>query len=216
MWAMQLAVAFNGCVRSITKFSRLGRLVLRRLDAKWHKQFVAKQLTARSSQQSRISSKTGSRTRAPKTQYAALPYRLTKARGIEFLLVTSRETGRWIIPKGWPIGGLKPAKAAAREAYEEAGVRGIVSTRAIGEYAYTKEYRALGRTLPCKVMVFALLVRRQRRTWPEAHQRRSRWVRPRRAASLITEDGLRSLIAKFARHVIVGHAWARSKDMVRS
>ena len=53
-------------------------------------------------------------TRASKTQYAALPYRLTKTRGIEFLLATSRETGRWIIPKGWPIGGLKLAKAAAR------------------------------------------------------------------------------------------------------
>jgi 8-oxo-dGTP pyrophosphatase MutT (NUDIX family) len=174
-------------------------LILRRLDAKWHKQVVVKQHTTRSTQHSRISSTTtDSRTRATNTQYAALPYRLTKVRGIEFLLVTSRETGRWIIPKGWPIGGLRPPKAAAREAYEEAGVRGIVTTRAIGEYSYTKKYRALGQTLHCKVRVFALLVRSQRRIWPEAHQRRSRWVRPRKAARLITERGLRSLIASFA------------------
>jgi len=152
-----------------------------------------------SKQQSRVSSKKKNNTRsgAIQKQYAALPYRVTKTRGIEFLLVTSRDSGRWIIPKGWPIAGLKPARTAAQEAYEEAGVRGVVGTKAIGEYSYTKEDRTLGRTLPCKVTVFALLVRRQRRTWPEAHQRRTRWVRPRKALSLIAEKALRLLVAGF-------------------
>jgi ADP-ribose pyrophosphatase YjhB (NUDIX family) len=47
------------------------------------------------------------------------------------LLVTSRETGRWIIPKGGPIKGFKPAKTAAREAYEDAGALA---------YAYDYDY----------------------------------------------------------------------------
>jgi len=62
-------------------------------------------------------------------QYGALPYRLTKTRSIELLLVTSREAKRWIIPKGWPIDGLKPFKSAAQEAYEEAGIHGIIGKR---------------------------------------------------------------------------------------
>jgi 8-oxo-dGTP pyrophosphatase MutT (NUDIX family) len=65
-------------------------------------------------------------------QYGALPYRFTKSGAPEILLVATRQTKRWIIPKGWPIKGLKPAKSAAREAYEEAGVRGSVKTKAIG------------------------------------------------------------------------------------
>ena len=143
---------------------------------------MSKKRVSRSCQQSRISSKrkNNSLSGTVQTQYAALPYRVTKARGIEFLLVTSRESGRWIIPKGWPIAGLKPAGTAAREAYEEAGVRGTVGTKAIGVYSYNKEDRTRGRTLLCNVKVFALLVRRQGRTWPEAHQRRIIWVRQER------------------------------------
>jgi 8-oxo-dGTP pyrophosphatase MutT (NUDIX family) len=69
---------------------------------------------------------------AIRVQYGALPYRLDDGGSIKVLLVTSRETKRWIIPKGWPIKGLKPSKAAAREAYEEAGVRGRIAGRAFG------------------------------------------------------------------------------------
>src|SRR5258708_16445379 len=64
-----------------------------------------------------------------RVQYGALPYRLNDDGSVEVLLVTSRETKRWIIPKGWPIKGLKPSKAAAREAYEEAGLRAPVPAR---------------------------------------------------------------------------------------
>ena len=57
-----------------------------------------------------------------RVQYGILPYRRTKPNSLEVLLITTRQSRRWIIPKGWPIKGLKPVKSAAREAYEEAGV----------------------------------------------------------------------------------------------
>ena len=119
------------------------------------------------------------------------------ARSIELLLVTSRETRRWIIPKGWPIDGLKPFNSAAQEAYEEAGIRGSVGKTAIGTYSYKKATG--GRAISCKVTVFPLLVRDQRRKWPEQHQRRTKWVSPRKAIALITEKGLRALILEFRR-----------------
>ena len=113
------------------------------------------------------------------------------------LLDTSRETKRWIIPKGWPIEGLEPFAVAAREGYEEAGIRGIVGEKAIGTYSYKKADRVRGRTISCRVRVFPLLVRRQRRTRPERHQRKTKWVSIRRAASLIAEEELRALISVF-------------------
>jgi 8-oxo-dGTP pyrophosphatase MutT (NUDIX family) len=95
-----------------------------------------------------------------RTQYGALPYRLTKGRSLELLLVTSRQSKRGIIPKGWPIKGLKPAPSVAREAYEEAGIQGLVG-KAIGTYIYGKEADDDGKTVLCEVTVFLLLVRRQ-------------------------------------------------------
>jgi 8-oxo-dGTP pyrophosphatase MutT (NUDIX family) len=53
-------------------------------------------------------------------------------------LVTTRRTKRWIIPKGWPIKGLKPSKTAAREAFEEAGVSGRVGAKPLGVFTYEK------------------------------------------------------------------------------
>ena len=72
-----------------------------------------------------------------RTQYAALPYRMREA-VLEVLLITSRETGLWIIPKGWPHKGLSPHAVAVREAYEEAGLRGKIKGRALGAYRYEK------------------------------------------------------------------------------
>src|SRR5258708_7732746 len=71
-------------------------------------------------------------------QYGALPYRFTPEASLEILLVTTRQTKRWIIPKGWPIKRLKPAKSAAREAFEEAGVRGKIGMKSVGLFAYEK------------------------------------------------------------------------------
>src|SRR6476620_6477998 len=74
----------------------------------------------------------------PKSQYAALPYRRRAHSLVEILLVTSRDSGRWVIPKGWPIPGLAAHNSAAREAMEEGGVLGQVGDHAIGIYHYNK------------------------------------------------------------------------------
>ena len=130
-------------------------------------------------------------------QYGALPYRFTKSGAPEILLVTTRQTKRWIIPKGWPIKGLKPAKSAAREAYEEAGVRGSVKTKAIGIFSYEKRLDEDGITIPCDVRVFPLLVKRKSKTWLESEQRIAQWLEPAVALSLVEEESLRSLISSF-------------------
>ncbi|HEX2018774.1 MAG TPA: NUDIX hydrolase, partial [Aurantimonas sp.] len=70
-------------------------------------------------------------------QFAALPFR-TDADGVEVLLVTSRDTGRWVIPKGWPMKNRRPHRAAAIEAFEEAGVVGKASKVPMGTYDYDK------------------------------------------------------------------------------
>jgi len=136
-----------------------------------------------------------------RVQYGALPYRFTSAGSLEFLLVTSRQTKRWIIPKGWPIKGLKPARTAAREAYEEAGVRGAVSAEPIGAFSYEKRLEASGGTVPCEVKVFSMIVKRQFETWPEAHQRESQWFQPAGALSAVTEEALAALIASFVEKI---------------
>ncbi|MGA0606213.1 NUDIX hydrolase [Phenylobacterium sp. VNQ135] len=134
--------------------------------------------------------------REPKTQYAALPWRRTPA-GVEVLLITSRETKRWVIPKGWPIKKLKPPASAAQEAMEEAGVAGPTSRKAIGVYHYDKRLRS-GRTQHVRVLVFALEVAELKDAWPEQHQRERRWATPAEAAGLVDEKELKKLLAGFA------------------
>ena len=134
---------------------------------------------------------------ATRVQYGALPYRLDHDASIRVLLVTSRETKRWIIPKGWPIKGLKPSKAAAREAYEEAGVRGRIAGRAFGHYVYEKWLEDRRTPVPCQVEVFPLLVKRQSKDWPEAKQRTARWFSADEAAALVDNDQLYNLIRQF-------------------
>ena len=144
--------------------------------------------------------------RAPSTQFAALCWRRRKKR-VEVLLVTSRETGRWIAPKGWPIEGLAPAGAAAREAWEEAGARGRVDELCLGIYTYVKALREDGEVvggLPCAVAVFPLEVEKLARDFPEAGQRRRRWMSRRKAASRVTEPELARLIAAFDPAVLGG------------
>jgi 8-oxo-dGTP pyrophosphatase MutT (NUDIX family) len=130
-------------------------------------------------------------------QYAALPWRL-KAGTLEILLVTSRQSKRWIIPKGWPIEGLSAPAAAAQEAFEEAGLVGKVSFERLGSYHYFKRLKN-GVTVPCKVDVYPLEVMRQRREWPEKHQRTLKWCAAVEAATAVTEADLKLLIRRFAR-----------------
>jgi 8-oxo-dGTP pyrophosphatase MutT (NUDIX family) len=134
---------------------------------------------------------------AARLQYAALAYRKTKANGLEILMITSRETKRWIIPKGWPIKGMRSCDSAAQEAYEEAGVRGTIGRRPIGTYTYDKRLEPPSVAVPCEVHVFALRVRRQQETWPESGQREMRWCQPDEAIAIADDSELRALIGRF-------------------
>jgi 8-oxo-dGTP pyrophosphatase MutT (NUDIX family) len=136
---------------------------------------------------------------AVRVQYAALPYRFNQAAALEILLVTTRQSQRWIIPKGWPIKGLRPPKSAAREAYEEAGVRGKTGTKPVGTFNYDKMLDEHGMQVRCEVRVYPLLVRRQSAAWPEAEQRLVQWADLSKAISLIEEAGLKSVITAFAK-----------------
>lgn len=135
--------------------------------------------------------------REPKTQYAALPWRRTPAGGVEVLVITSRETKRWVIPKGWPIKKLKPPASAAQEALEEAGVTGQTTRKALGVYHYDKRLRS-GRTQHLRVLVFGLEVVEERDEWPEKGQRERRWTTPAEASELVDEKELKRLLAAFS------------------
>ena len=129
-------------------------------------------------------------------QVAALPIRTTDA-GVEIMLVTSRETGRWVSPKGWPIKDVPDHKAAAMEAMEEAGCKGKMGKRTIGSYKYFKRMSAHFELL--SVDVYLLQVRHMADDWKEAHERQRRWFRPDDAASLVMEPGLTALIQGIAK-----------------
>ena len=132
----------------------------------------------------------------PRNQYAALPFRAVDR--IEVMLVSSRETRRWVLPKGWPMKGRTPHGTAAREALEEAGLVGDISKEPIGTYHYLKR-RKNGSTTPCRVTVFPMRVVRQRKSWPEKDQRVTKWFPLSEAASLVHEEELQDVIRNFAR-----------------
>jgi ADP-ribose pyrophosphatase YjhB (NUDIX family) len=128
-------------------------------------------------------------------QYAALPYRVD-GRRVRVALITSRGSRRWVIPKGWPIGGLTPQDTAAIEAAEEAGLIGRVEAEALGSYRYLK--RAKGEQVRAvQAIVFPFLVEDQSDTWKEADQRLVRWFDYRDAASAVAEASLKRLIRQF-------------------
>ncbi len=127
-----------------------------------------------------------------RSQIAAMPIRRLPGGGLEVLLVTSRTTRRWIVPKGWPIKGLTDPEAAAREAYEEAGVVGHIVKEPAGRYSYWK--RMSDHFVLCEVTLFLLDVERQLPTWAEQGQRESRWFSPEDAADLVDEPELASAI----------------------
>jgi 8-oxo-dGTP pyrophosphatase MutT (NUDIX family) len=129
-------------------------------------------------------------------QYAALPWRRTKA-GIEILLITSRETRRWVIPKGWPMITLAAPDAAAQEAFEEAGVRGEIDPTPLGAFRYRKRLKS-GKSEPCRVDVYPLAVAIEEAVWPEKRQRTRRWLPALEAARMVEEVGLRRIIEAFA------------------
>lgn len=130
-------------------------------------------------------------------QVAALPVRLTEGGQIEVLLVTSRDSRRWIIPKGWPMKGKKRHEAAAIEAEEEAGVLGTIQSKALGHYIYSKQ-QADGQVFECRVAVYALNVTKELADWAEKGQRDIQWVSSEIAADLVLEPDLSSLLQKIS------------------
>ena len=86
-----------------------------------------------------------------------------------------------------------PHEAAAREAFEEAGLKGTVDARAIGFYEYDKKLKD-GAIVACRVDVYPMRVTKQRRRWPEYEQRETRWFSPAEAAASVQEAELAVLI----------------------
>jgi len=128
-------------------------------------------------------------------QIAALPYR-SSGGTITVLLVTSRQTRRWVLPKGNKPSGLPRHAAAALEAEEEAGVRGAACPTPIGSYRYRKT-RWTGASLMVDVEVFPIAVTDELPDWKERAERERRWFDIAEAAAAVDEPDLRSLILGF-------------------
>jgi 8-oxo-dGTP pyrophosphatase MutT (NUDIX family) len=133
----------------------------------------------------------------PRLQYAALPWRLVGA-GVEILLASSRDTRRWVIPKGWPMKGVKAHMAAAIEAREEAGLTGKIEKTKIGSFHYHKRLKN-GADILCRVDVFPMQVLRQAKHWPEQGQRVTQWFTYADAAEEVLETELKALILAFGK-----------------
>jgi len=133
------------------------------------------------------------REKALNLQYAALPYRRLGNAAIEVMLITSRDTGRWVIPKGWLGEGLAERESAEREAREEGGLVGRMGDRPIGRYHYDKRLPD-GSAVLCSVEVFALEVERQLKSWPERNERQTRWFVLQEAADAVDEAELADII----------------------
>jgi 8-oxo-dGTP pyrophosphatase MutT (NUDIX family) len=130
--------------------------------------------------------------RSADTQSGALPYRVGAA-GVEVMLITSRETKRWVIPKGWPMPGKKPHQVAAIEARQEAGVTGVVAKKSIGVYPYSKSLPDGSQRLVF-VEVFPLRVTSEMGTWRETAERHRQWFPQNEAAELVDECSLAHII----------------------
>jgi len=134
-------------------------------------------------------------------QAGAIPFRV-EADGLRVLLMTSLETGRWVIPKGGIEPGESAWRAAEREAFEEAGVKGIIHKTALGNYTYGKRLRS-GGIRPAVVEVFPLEVRRQLKKFPERGKRRLEWVTIPAAADLVEEPGMVAILLRLGEMVVV-------------
>jgi 8-oxo-dGTP pyrophosphatase MutT (NUDIX family) len=124
-------------------------------------------------------------------QVAALCWRKRKGKR-EVLLITSRETRRWVIPKGWPMESLKDFNAAKTEAFEEAGVTGRISRQPLGRFRYNKIKGDVA--TPVSVTVYGLEVAVLHSNWPERRERKRDWFAPADAAERVVEVGLKSII----------------------
>lgn len=131
-------------------------------------------------------------------QSGALPWRVKrgkKSRTAEVLLVTGRRSGRWMIPKGWPVEGKSLADSAAQEAFEEAGIKGKVDPRPIGTFRHVKQHLLFGR-MEVDIQVHPLAVKRELGEWPERGERTRKWFRVEEAAERVDSEELKGLIVR--------------------
>ena len=128
-------------------------------------------------------------------QAAALCYRTERGK-TEVLLITTRGSGRWIIPKGWPIAGLTSAQSAAQEAWEEAGVKGACAPDCLGQFTYFKHESGM-QPLLCLVDVFPLRVQTIHAEYPECVARKRRWFAPKKASLRVSDPELSSVLRNF-------------------
>ena len=145
----------------------------------------------------------------PRPQFAALPWRLVDGQ-LEVLMITSRLSRHWLIPKGWPMRGKSNAQAAAREAFEEAGIKGVISPKPIGQYEYQKLVPEQAPIL-CRVDVFALMVEKELAKWPEAANRDRQWMPIAAAATVAFESGLAALLATIDSVTLIGASTATGR-----
>ena len=132
-------------------------------------------------------------------QVGVLPYRYTPEGGVEFLLITSRATNRFVIPKGWQIKGKTDPQSAGKEAEQEAGIVGRAQTSPIGEYQYWKRLRTS--FVPVTVRVFAMRVEGELPQWRERKERKRAWLTPEQAAMLVEEPALSALLLRAPRDI---------------
>lgn len=133
--------------------------------------------------------------RPARLQVAALCHRGVGV-DLRILLVTSRDTGRWVLPKGWPIRGLDAPGAAMQEAWEEAGVRGGTPwNEPIGTYIYEKMISE-GWGVTVRTLVFPVAVAELEDDYPESDQRRRVWVTPQDAAEMVNEPELKEILSQ--------------------
>ena len=130
-----------------------------------------------------------------RTQFAALCFRVKNDK-TQILLITSRGSGRWIIPRGWPMDNKTPSQAALTEAWEEAGVKGKAYEISLGLYSYTREIGDEG-SVPCVAMVYPVKVKSLEKKFPEAGQRKRSWLGVDKAAERVDERELANIIRSF-------------------
>ena len=133
------------------------------------------------------------RPRPRRRQVAALCYRMSDE-GKQVLLVTSRGTGRWIVPKGWPVPGKDGPGSALQEAWEEAGVSiAEIEPSPVGQYDYAKGL-ANGASIPIETQVYLTHVTGLKDAYPEADERCRAWFSPQEAADLVHEGDLKAIL----------------------
>jgi 8-oxo-dGTP pyrophosphatase MutT (NUDIX family) len=137
-------------------------------------------------------------------QSGALPWRVKRGkkadRKPEVLLVTGRRSGRWMIPKGWPMAGKTLADSAAQEAFEEAGIKGRVDPEPIGTFRHVKQHVLFGE-MEVDIHVHPLTVERELKDWPERGERLRKWFKLDEAAEQVDSAELRELIVEFGRQL---------------